>query len=126
MNIPTTSPDMEALLIAGLSSIEQTFNVRPNRSAPYRLLTVLASLGAKVTPISRYCQVTVQAWSVRSDGTADIGDAFDLAAAAGHWLEENVAGVIIAADVQSGPFRVADPVSKIENQTVTALLEVSV
>lgn len=126
MSIPTTPVDVEALLIAGLSSVEDTFNVKPKRTAPYRILTVLASLGAKVTPISRYCQVTVQAWSVRADGSADLGDAFDLAADAGRWLESNVSGVILSADVQSGPFRVADPVSKIENQTVTVLLEVAV
>lgn len=126
MGIPTTSRDMEALLIAGLSSIEQTFNIRPERPKPYRLLTVVASLGAKVTPISRYCQVTLTAWSVTADGKADIGDAFDLAAEAGRWLETNTTGVILSADIQAGPFRVQDPVSKIENQTVTALLEVAV
>src|SRR5690606_32789909 len=102
------------------------FNVRPDKAKPYRMLTVIASLGAKVTPISRYCQVTVAAWSVTADGRADIGDAFDLAAEAGRWLERNVTGVILSADIQAGPFRVADPVLKIENQTVTALLEVSV
>ena len=126
MNIPTTAPDMEALLIAGLSSVEQTFNVRPDKPKPYRMLTVLASLGAKVTPISRYCQVTVQAWSVTADGRADIGDAFDLANEAATWLESNVTGVILSADIQAGPFRVTDPVSNIENQTVTVLLEVAV
>ncbi len=126
MNIPTTAPDMEALLIAGLSSVEQTFNVRPERAKPYRLLTVLASLGAKVTPISRYCQVTVHAWSVTADGRADLGDAFDLANEAPTWLESNVTGVILSADVQAGPFRVTDPVLNIENQTVTVLLEVAV
>lgn len=126
MGIPTTSRDMEALLIAGLSSVEQTFNVRPEKPKPYRLLTVVASLGAKVTPISRYCQVTITAWSVTRDGRADIGDAFDLAADAGQWLESNVSGVILSADVQAGPFRVEDPVTKLETQTLTALLEVAV
>jgi len=126
MGIPTTSRDMEALLIAGLSSVEQTFNIRPERPKPYRLLTVVASLGAKVTPISRYCQVTLAAWSVTADGRADIGDAFDLAAEAGRWLETNVTGVILAADIQAGPFRVKDPETKLETQTVTALLEVAV
>lgn len=126
MGIPTTSHDMEALLIAGLSSVEQTFNIRPDKAKPYRLLTVVASLGVKVTPISRYCQVTVAGWSVTTDGRADIGDAFDLAAEAGRWLETNTAGVILSADIQAGPFRVQDPVSKIENQTVTVLLEVAV
>lgn len=126
MGIPTTSHDMEALLIAGLSSVEQTYNIRPEKTKPYRLLTVVASLGAKVTPISRYCQVTITAWSVTADGRADIGDAFDLAAAAGRWLEMNATGVILSADIQAGPFRVEDPVTKLETQTVTALLEVAV
>jgi hypothetical protein len=124
--IPTKAPDVEAWLINGLSNVEQTFNVKPEKSAPYRMLTVLASLGAKVTPISRYCQVTVQAWSVRSDGSANLADAFDLAAAAGNWLESNLTGPVLSADVQAGPFRLVDPVARIETQTMTVLLEVSV
>lgn len=123
MSIPTTSPDLEALLIAGLSSVEATVNVRTSRR---RELVVRADLQQKVTPISRYARVGVQAWSVRADGSADLGDAFDLAAAAAHWLESNVSGPILSADVESGPSRVADSVTRLEYQYVTVLLEVAV
>jgi hypothetical protein len=117
---------MESLLIAGLSSVEDTFNVKPNRSRPYRLFVVRADLQQKVTQISRYCRVGVQAWSVRADGTADLGDAFDLAAAGNAWFENNVRGVILSADVESGPSRVTDPVTKLEYLYSTVLLEVAV
>lgn len=124
--IPTRAPDVESVLIAGLRNVEQTFNVKPDKKAPYRLLLVRADLQGKVTPISRYCRAVVQAWSVRADGTPNLGDAFDLAAEAGAWLENNATGVILSASVEAGPFRIADPVSRIEHQDVTALLEVAV
>lgn len=117
---------MEALLIAGLSSVEDTFNIKPERAEPYRLFVVRADLQQKVTPISRYCRVGVSAWSVRGDGTSDIGDAFDLAAAGNAWLENNVTGVILSADVESGPSRVTDPVTRLEYLYSTVLLEVAV
>lgn len=126
LSIPTTSPDMEALLIAGLSSVEETFNVRPQRTNPYRLLVVRADLQQKVTPISRYCRVGVQGHSVRADGSADLGDAFDLASEAAGWLERNLTGVVLSADVESGPSRVTDPVTGLEYLYVTVLLEVAV
>lgn len=126
MSIPTASPDIEALLIAGLSAVEETVNVRPEKAKPYRLLVVRADLQQKVTPISRYCRVGVQAWSVRADGSTDLGDAFDLAAAGNAWLENNASGVILSADVESGPSRVTDPVTRLEYQYSTVLLEVAV
>lgn len=126
MSIPTTSPDMEALLIAGLSSVEETVNVRPEKAEPYRLLVIRADLQQKVTPISRYCRVGVQGWSVRADGTSDLGDAFDLTSEATAWLEHNASGVILSADVESGPSRVTDPVTRLEYQYSTVLLEVAV
>lgn len=126
MSIPTKSPDMEALLIAGLSSVEDTFNVKPERVKPYRIFVLRADLQQKVTPISRYCRVGVSAWSVRADGSSDLGDAFDLAAAGNEWFENNVAGVILSADVESGPSRVTDPVTKLEYLYSTVLLEVAV
>src|SRR5690606_2328999 len=126
MRIPTVSVDMEALLIGGLSSVEQTFNVKPERTKPYRLLLVRADLQQKVTPISRYCRVGVQAWSVTAAGRSGIGGAFDLAKDAAAWLESNVSGVILSADIESGPSRVTDDVTKLEYQYVTALLEVAV
>lgn len=117
---------MEALLIAGLSSVEDTFNVKPERSDPYRMLVIRADLQQKVTPISRYCRVGVSAWSVRADGTSDIGDAFDLASEANTWLESNTSGVVLSADVESGPSRTTDPITKLEFLYSTVLLEVAV
>ncbi|MCT1363311.1 hypothetical protein [Microbacterium sp. p3-SID131] len=123
MSIPTSSPDIEALLIAGLSSVEATVNVRTNRR---RELVVRADLQQKVTPISRYCRVGLSAWSLRPDGSSDLGDAFDLAAAGNAWLENNTTGVVLSADVESGPSRVTDPVTKLEYLYSTVLLEVAV
>lgn len=117
---------MEALLIAGLSSIEETVNVRPEKVKPYRLLVIRADLQQKVTPISRYCRLGVQGWSVRADGTSDLADAFDLTSEATAWLERNLSGVILSADVESGPSRVTDPVTRLEYQYSTVLLEVAV
>lgn len=126
MSIPTTAPDMEDLLIAGLSSVEQTFNIKPERAKPYRMLVIRADLQQKVTPISRYCRVGISAWSVRADGSSDLGDAFDLAAEANTWIESNVAGVILSAEVESGPSRTTDPITKLEFLYSTVLLEVAV
>lgn len=126
MSIPTSSPDMEALLIAGLSSVGDTFNVRPQLDKPYRVLVIRADLQQKVTRISRYCRVGIQAHSVLADGSADLGDAFDLASEAAGWLESNLTGVILSADIESGPSRVTDPVTQLEYQYVTVLLEVAV
>jgi hypothetical protein len=126
VSIPTTAPDMEALLIVGLSSVEETVNLKPERVNPYRLLVIRADLQQKVTPISRYCRVGISAWSVRADGSADIGDAFDLASEANTWLEANVSGPILSADVESGPSRTTDPITKLEFSYSTVLLEVAV
>ncbi|MBL5974798.1 MAG: hypothetical protein D3X82_13815 [Candidatus Leucobacter sulfamidivorax] len=69
----------------------------------------------------------VQAWSVRADGTADLGDAFDLCKAAGAALEAAPLSsrVVLSAEIQSGPSRVADDVTRIEFQYMTVLLEVA-
>ena len=117
---------MEALLIDGLSVVAETVNVKPERAKPFRLLQIRADLQQKVTPISRYCRVGISAWSVREDGSTDFADGFDLAAAANAWLENNVSGVILSADVESGPSRTEDPVTKIEFHYSTVLLEVAV
>lgn len=126
VSIPTVSVDMEALLIQQLSVIAPTFNVTPKKTKPYRLLVVRADLQQKATPISRYCRVGLQAWSVKADGTSDIGDAFDLAAEAAAWLESDPQGVILSADVESGPSRVNDDVTNLDYQYVTVLMEVAV
>lgn len=123
----TKSPDVEAVIRDLLASVERTELVKPELVSPYRVLVSRADLQQRVTPLSRYCRVGVQAWSVRDDGTANIGDAFDLCAAAGAALEASpdVSTVVLSAEIQSGPSRVADDVTRIEYQYLTALLEVA-
>lgn len=123
----TNTPDIDAEILMVLLSVEQTELVKPELAKPYRVLVSRADLQQRVTPLSRYCRVGVQAWSVRKDGTADLGDAFDLCAAAGAALEsapEN-SRIILSAEIQSGPSRVADEVTRIEYQYMTVLLEVA-
>lgn len=92
-----------------------------------RFVHVRADLQGRITPISRYCRVGIQGWSVRGDGAADIGDAFDLAASAGSALESlPLTGILLNAEIQSGPFKVADTTYSLEYQYLTALLELSV
>lgn len=125
--IPTTTPDVEAHLITALAGDVDVANVKPERSAPYKVLVLRADLQQKATPISRYCRVGVQGWVVRPDGTADIGDAFDITADLGRRLEElSGDGIVLSAEVESGPVRVADDLTRIEYQYLTALLEVTV
>lgn len=125
--IPTSSPDVEAHLIGALSGDVEVVNVKPERSNPYQVLVLRADLQQKVTPISRYCRVGIQGWSVRPDGSADLGDAFDITADAGRRLEELTGnGIVLSAEIESGPVRVADDLTRIEFQYLTALLEVTV
>lgn len=121
------TPDVDAEVLRVLKAVERAALVKPELSKPYRVLVPRADLQGRVTPLSRYCRVGVQAWSVRKDGTADLGDAFDLGAAAGQALEAAVATskVILSAEIQSGPSRVADDVTRIEFQYITVLLEVA-
>lgn len=124
----TTTPDVDAHVRAILNTVARTELVKPEIAKPYRVLVSRADLQQRVTPLSRYCRVGVQAWSVRADGTADLGDAFDLCAAAGAALEAapNTSSVVLSAEIQSGPARVADDVTRIEYQYMTVLLEVAV
>ena len=127
--IPTTTPDVEQALIAALKVAQSVDvkNVKPEKAKPYKVLVLRADLGQKVTPISRYCRVGIQGWSVSSDGRADLGDAFDITAEAGRQLELLAGtGIVLHAEVESGPVRVADPETRLEYQYLTALLEVSV
>lgn len=123
----TKTPDVDAEVLRVLSSVERTELVKPQQSNPYRVLVSRADLQQRVTPISRYCRVGIQAWSTRKDGSADLGDAFDLCAAAGAALEAapNSSRIILSAEIQSGPARVADDATRIEYQYLTALLEVA-
>ena len=83
----TATPDIDAVVLSILNGVESAALVKPEKAKPYRVLVSRADLQGRVTPLSRYCRVGVQAWSVRADGTADLGDAFDLCAAAGAALE---------------------------------------
>lgn len=130
MQIPSTSPDMEAHLIGRANSASlgaTTYNVKPKTTGAYKLFLIRADLQNRVTPISRYCRVGVQAWSVDAQGRADLGDAFDLAAGFGRWLEtQSGTGAILNAEIDSGPMRVKDDIQNLEYAYVTLLLEVAV
>lgn len=123
----TETPDIDAVVLDILNGVEQTELVKPELAKPYRVLVSRADLQQRVTPLSRYCRVGVQAWSVRGDGTANLGDAFDLCAAAGKALEQSplTSKVVLSAEIQSGPSRVADDVTRVEFQYITVLLEVA-
>ena len=123
----TNTPDIDAEVLRILDQVEDAALVKPELAKPYRVLVPRADLQGRVTPLSRYCRVGVQAWSVRSDGSANLPDAFDLCAAAGAALEAapNTSSVILSAEIQSGPSRVADDVTRIEYQYMTVLLEVA-
>ena len=123
----TSTPDVDAEVLGVLAKVETARLVKPELSNPYRVLVSRADLQGRVTPLSRYCRIGVQAWSVRSDGSANLPDAFDLAAAAGAALEAapETSQVILSAEIQSGPSRVADEVTRIEYQYLTVLLEVA-
>lgn len=129
-SIPTTSPDVEAWLI-GLLNPRMTpvkaHNVKPAASGAYSHLIVRADLQNRATPISRYCRVGIQAWVVGTNGRPNLGAAFDLAAKAGNVLETApLTGILLNAEVTSGPSRVTDDISELEFAFVTALLEVAV
>lgn len=122
----TETPDMDAVVRAVLGTVAPTYLVKPELANPYRVIVSRADLQQRVTPLSRYCRVGVQAWSVRADGTPDLGDAFDMCADAGRALEraQNTSPHILYAEIQSGPSRVADDITRIEYQYMTLLLEV--
>lgn len=128
--IPTTSPDVEEHLIGLVNASTlgaKAYNVAPSASGAYKCYLIRADLQNRVTPISRYCRVGVQAWSVDAQGRADLGDAFDLAAAFGTWLEGlSGSGIILNAQVDSGPMRVTDDIQQKDFSYLTALLEVTV
>lgn len=132
MQIPSTSPDVEAHLIGLVNTVPlpvgaKAYNVAPTTSGAYRHFLVRADLQNRVTPISRYCRVGVQAWSVDAQGRVNLPDAFDLAAAFGTWLESlSGRGIILHAEVDSGPMRVTDDIQKKDFSYLTALLEVTV
>lgn len=123
----TETPDIESLLLGVLGGVGQAELVKPDLADPYRVLVVRADMQKRVTPLSRYCRVGVQAWATRADGSADLPAAFDLCSAAGVALEASPLTVrqILSAEVESGPARVADDVSRIEFQYLTVLLEVA-
>lgn len=130
MQIPSTSPDVELHIITAANAASlgaSVYNLKPNTTGAYKHFIIRADLQNRVTPISRYCRVGVQAWSVRADGTANLADAFALAATFGKWLESQSGnGIILNAEINSGPMRVVDDTQRLEFSYLTALLEVTV
>lgn len=128
--IVSSPPDVEAYLIplANAASLgARTYNQKPDASGAYKHFLIAADLQGRVTPISRYCRVRVQGWSVRADGSADLAGAFELTRKFGEWLEGlSGQGMILSAEVDSGPMRVKDDVQRLEFSYLTALLEVAV
>lgn len=127
-SIPTTAPDVEAWLIATFSDAVTVpvRNVQSKIVHPYSEVIVAADLANRVTPISRYCRVRVQAWKTRSNGTADIGGARALCAEFAAALEAAPReGILLDAEVESGPLRVTDSVTGIEYAFANVLLEVA-
>lgn len=130
MQIPSTSPDVEKHLIMKINTASlgaKAYNLKPKTTGAYKHFIIRADLQNRVTPLSRYCRVGVQAWSVRTDGTSNLEDAFNLAAALGTWLEsQSGAEIILKAEVDSGPMRVMDDIQHLEFSYLTVLLEVAV
>lgn len=123
-------PDMEAHLIplANAAALgAKAYNQKPDATGAYKHFVVAADLQGRVTPISRYCRVRVQGWSVRANGTVDLADAFSLTRKFGEWLEGLAGqGIILSAEVDSGPMRVKDDVQRLEFSYLMAFLEVAV
>ena len=127
--IPTRWPDGEAWLITTLTPVMTPVvvrNVKPELTAPYKCVVVRADSQQRVTPISRYVRVGIQAWSVRTDSTGDLADAHSLASIASQSLEALApdGAPLIAAEVASGPDRVKDSESGIEYSYVELLMEI--
>ncbi len=130
MQIPSTSPDVELHIITAANAASlgaRTYNRKPKATGAYKHFLIRADLQNRVTPISRYCRVGVQAWSVNADGTTNLADAFSLASVFGRWLEsQSGTGIILNAEIDSGPMRVVDDTQQLEFSYLTALLEVTV
>ncbi len=137
--IPAKSPDIEAWLIASLSPVLAPAIVRnqrppatlpdgsPNPDAGKPVVVVRASLANHITPISRYCRVAAQAWTLRPDGSPDLPACIRLAGRFGEELVRLVpAGPLLSAEHASGPYRVTDEATRLEYAVINMLLEVAV
>lgn len=129
--IPSASPDVKAWLISTLGPLLAPTPVvgkMPELTGSAQsFVLVRADLQNRATPISRYCRVGIQGWSIRSNGDADTGAAFDLAANAGSALERlPLAGILLDAEVQSGPYEVVDATYQRVYAYTTVLLEVCI
>lgn len=128
-SIPSNVPDVEAWLIStfGPSFSAPVRNVKPKQEAPYECIVVRADLQNRITPVSRYCRVGVQGWKVRGDSTPDLAGARDLCARFAQAIESAPReGILLDAEIDTGPYRVVDATSGIEYQYATVLLEVAV
>ncbi|WP_163275329.1 hypothetical protein [Cellulomonas iranensis] len=129
-SIPSTVPDVEAWLIQTLGPAvapAPVRNMKPDQKPPYSCVVVRADLQNRVTPVSRYCRVGVQAWKVTANQKADLAGARELCAAAATALElATRAGILLDAQIDAGPYRVVDATSGIEYQYASVLLEIAV
>lgn len=101
-------------------------NIKPQIDAPYECVVIVAWPQQWVTPISRYVRLSVAGWAVRSSGTADLERAIALANGYADLIESAVGtGGLLAATIESGPFRAVDDESRIEFADTNLLLEVS-
>ncbi len=137
-SIPTTSPDVEAWLITTFAAALAPALLRnrkptaslpngsPNPEAVQPLILIRADLQGHVTPISRYCRVSAQAWALHSDGSGDLKAAQDLAAAFGALVVAAPReGLLLEAGYESGPYRALDQATRVEYSVVNLLLEVT-
>lgn len=101
-------------------------NLKPAQTAPYRCVVIAARALGRVTPISRRVALTVSAWDVRSNHTANLAGAHNLAGSYAGAVENLAgAGPVVHAEIESGPYRVVDDESQTEYSVVNLLLEVS-
>lgn len=126
--ILTAPLDVERLLVGLLdpaSNAAPVRNVKPEQVAPYRCSVIRADLLNRVTPLSRYCRIGVQGWAVRADGSADLAAAHNLATEVAGAIERHAGtGWLLAAQIDAGPYRVADSITGIEYAYATVLAEV--
>jgi len=126
MTIPTTPPDMTAVIInivkAGLPPSAKAGRTRGSEP---QFVQVRADLQGPAAPISRYCRIGLSTWWLDSSGHARIDEAFDLSALAARLILESRDPRIIHGEWQSGPFPTVDAISQQEIAYSTLLLEVA-
>lgn len=125
--LPVPLPNIETWLIQEIDGPAlMVRNVKPQLPEPYRLVVIRADLQNSVTPLSRYCRINVQGWSVRSDGSADLIDAFAVATEFARAVEARIGqGPLLSAEVDAGPYRVPSTAGELEFANLSILAEVT-